>query len=617
MYQVYSIQRPGRPKWALTASGLLLILSIGVAWALIQTKARGTYVRLDTQSKDYPAGGLRVRLPAGWETLDAKTLARFPAVVIGARAGDGLDDETVFVFRAGRRPFGLPSADAVDILHETFGPTGQASSQPAMIGPFFARSITTTIPSRPGQPAESHLLARIAIAPDGQTFGILLLLPRKPTPHHVTLLDEMSGSLQLLDATVGVSPAALMADAGIRFEPPPKTKFVSLPPPPGPPPPRLRLISDDKAACWYLHVWRTPLLGTRTCEQLVESLALTTLHEGRLDEKPTKRTIAGREVVQATISPYENAEPGCGVQIWCARIDERNAVLLAGQHEPEAASTLNGVCESILAGVSLMGTEHAIDIPAALKTGQECLREIAKEKLASKWGDLVGHDQRFTFNGPGGIEFRMENSYEAAARANGFRRWRLTTTFAPPEPLPSTTATVKDEWILRDDTAEHDGRMDRMGRFHPEDQVVYRESRSAGTAEVICRLTMPQKETQEWKLAIDDSYACEPILLEATARVARDREKHTAVFSTSEEFNPHLSWVVATPLGELPLPGSKGSRSAAAVRVWSDYDGEPTTLYFDDSDHLICMTFEAGRRQDREVRSSRQDNPRSPLDRRR
>lgn len=617
MYQVFSIQRPGHPRWALAASGLLLLLSLGLAWALSQSKARGTYVPLEEQARDYPAGGLRARLPTGWRPLDKRILARLPAVVAGVVAPAN-ENTKAFIFRGNHQRYALPSAHALDVLHEAFSQLhlgGEVQSGPAMIGPFFARTVRSITGDGVGGSPNTFFLARVAFAPDNQTFGILLLLPRKPTPQHEKLLDEMSQHLQLLSLSLEDSPVALMADAGIRFTLPPKAKLARPNPAPPPPGPQLRLMSGDPNACWYLTVWRTPLLGTRTCEQLVESLAFTDFRHGKPTRKPTLDTLADHEVARLNLSPDDDAETGSGAQIWCARMDAHNALLLVGRHEAQAESTLTGICEFILTGVTLSGTDQALDAPAALERGQQYLREVATEKLSTKWGDLVDHRQRFLLIGAAGTRLQQETSYQVARQEDRFRWWRLVTTYSPPGPLASLAPVARDEWAVRDDTAQHQAHIRWPSDASDDDRIEYTESRS-GSSEVLCSLRLPETEPREWKLAIDDSYACQPVLIEAAAKAARDPDRHTAVFSTSEALNPHLSWVIATPLGDLPLPSLEQDRTAPAVQLRTDYQDEPEIVYFDEADHVIAVNLEGNLRLERENRSSRQEGSRSFFDRR-
>ncbi|GEM_PF-861976 len=618
MYQVYSIQRPGHPRWALAASGLLLVASVGLAWGLIHAKSRGTYMPLEDQSRDYPARGIRARLPSGWEALDGARVASLPAVVAAVAAPEE-SDRVACIFRGNRQRLGVPSAHVLDVLEEAFVHlrlAGDVETEPAMIGPFFARTVRSTAGDRIGKAPGSHFLARVAFAPDGQTFGILLLLPRKPTPRDEQLLGEMGQHLQLLTLSLDESPARLMADAGIRFDPPTKARFVKPDPPPGPPSPQLRLMSDDPATCWYLSIWRVPLLGTRTCAQLVESLALTTLRQGRLRKQPVRSTVAGHEVARLSISPDEEAQPRSGAQIWCVQMDGDTALFLVGHHEAEAGPRLSEVCESIVAGVSLSGTDSLVDTSAALEVGRRYLREIAAEKLTSKWGDLVDRRQRFVLRGLAGVRLQEETSYQVARREDGSRWWRQLTTYSLPGPLAAMAPAATDEWVVRDDASGHEGRVRWPASSGTDERIEYLETRSPGGGEVVCSLSMPQKEPRDWTLGIDDNYACQPVLLEAAAKAARDPDRHVALFSTSEVFNPHLSWVMANPLGELPLPGSEEDRSVAAVRLWTDYEDEPEILYFDESDHLMGMSLERDLHLERESRSFRRDDSRSFFDRR-
>ena len=68
MYQVYSQQRPGRPRWTLGASAMVLLLTLGFASGVIQYKDRALRAHL-SDVKSFTRGALKCAIPAGWELV--------------------------------------------------------------------------------------------------------------------------------------------------------------------------------------------------------------------------------------------------------------------------------------------------------------------------------------------------------------------------------------------------------------------------------------------------------------------------------------------------------------------------------------------------------------------
>jgi len=50
MYEVYSMSRTGRPRWALAATAILLLLTVGMAALVVHRKSAAGQVPLGSQS---------------------------------------------------------------------------------------------------------------------------------------------------------------------------------------------------------------------------------------------------------------------------------------------------------------------------------------------------------------------------------------------------------------------------------------------------------------------------------------------------------------------------------------------------------------------------------------
>jgi hypothetical protein len=145
----------------------------------------------------------------------------------------------------------------------------------------------------------------------------------------------------------------------------------------------------------------------------------------------------------------------------------------------------------------------------------------------------------------------------------------------------------------------------------------YKEARASRGNEVLCELSLEGEDgPHTWQVQVDDNYACEPVLLAAAGRVARQPERGAAIFSGTEPFVREASYWIATPLGKARLPDPKSQETAWAVRLQQDYDPAPVTLYYDASDMPLAMAFDnviweerttAGARRRELIRSLQQE----------
>ena len=125
MYQVYSQQQPGRPRWALVACALLLLLAVAAAAALIESRNRRRHVELG-ETRAYPAAGLSARVPKGWEGIPQED---WPPGVVAGFAEPGLTSglgRRLFLFRGPPDPTGLPSTHAATAVIQTDITSGPA-----------------------------------------------------------------------------------------------------------------------------------------------------------------------------------------------------------------------------------------------------------------------------------------------------------------------------------------------------------------------------------------------------------------------------------------------------------------------------------------------------------
>ncbi len=208
MYQVYSQQRPGRPRWALGASAILLLATVGLAAALVHYKTGGERIILKPFST---RSGLKGKMPSDWKELQdgvpQGTLLALVEPAEGQKPGRRL-----FFFGRPPFPFAAPAKyakavagnfaqEALSLSAPSSGemrvekPPGGSTDQIAGL-----RAVTVLYelktPARQNGPAW-FCLARATVLPGGQVIGLALLTSGEMRATDVRLLDRVSRELEV------------------------------------------------------------------------------------------------------------------------------------------------------------------------------------------------------------------------------------------------------------------------------------------------------------------------------------------------------------------------------------------------------------------------------------
>lgn len=588
--------RPGHPRWALAASALLLLIALATASVLIQHKSRTQIVPLEEESQTYPAGGLSIRLPKHWQKIEHDL---DPGFVVGASPSKSASELTL-VFRGIPKPLGIPSVDGLDALRQGLGIAAEAiESKPGRIGTLPGWTALFASPTIIAGQRRVHYLGRSAIAPDGQVLGVILMVPREPRLADRQLLDDLSRHLTLLDPTVAEEPQAIMDDARITFEPPADTRFFVRTDRPDPALPQLRMTGGEGLHCWFLDVTRVPLIGARTVSQLVEHYVLSALQQTSLPNPIQTSTIGNRQVAQVSIALPPAANPS--MTVWCAQTDERTGLLLVGRHEPEGKSELQRVSETLIADASVASYETIVDIAQAQKTARRWLRELSDETLSSQWTHIPGLTETYSLQAPT-LPLKGEvRSYQTSHDSQGRQWWEIEVTNVPLRSAISLPY-VQEKWSISDTGTGHRQWYQKEMKGHT--QMVYNEDRPLGQNQVRCQLELADNQPIEWQIDVDDTFNCEPVLLQAGVKVAHDPQARTAIFSTTEAcIQQPVHWIM-TPLGKQKLPDPESDQSGWAVRLIRDFDPSPITLYYDDEDTLLAIALEDGILWQERIRSA-------------
>jgi hypothetical protein len=224
MYEVYSQQRPGRPRWALASSAALLLLTVLLAAALIQHKAGPGSLPLEPFATQLLQG----RRPVGWKEitseLPAATELAWAEPDNGKEAG-----RACFIFSSPPPlwPFSTAAdrvvrAAARDYAMEVFdlfahgsrlSPPDKADANPTP-GPIAGTNGLTMkfkCVAPKGQPAYCLVRCTVIAATNGaviapvHVLGVAVFVPGEPGLAETRLLDRMCRQLSIGGAEPGGS----------------------------------------------------------------------------------------------------------------------------------------------------------------------------------------------------------------------------------------------------------------------------------------------------------------------------------------------------------------------------------------------------------------------------
>jgi len=594
MYAAYSVFRPGHPRWAVIASAGLLVLTLVLAAFLTHTKTQALIVILEPESELFQDTRVQARLPVGWSRLDGD-VDLFPGCVAALKPAER-PHELLVLFRTTPQRLAVPSVEGASVLRQLLSavePGLDAELAPAMIGPLPGIGGVFSAPTRGGGGGMFHYLARVAVAPDGQMVGLMYRVPRLPRPQDHELARDVSRYLMLQDLVVAPDPAAAMAEAGIVMEPPRDAQlFVSVGSPTQPVS-RLRLSSGANLPAWYLDIARTPLVESRTVEDLVTDCAQNLSRT--VDSEISVQAIEpggsqGRSLLWADL---KDAEDGAGASFVAGvAMDAHTALIMVGRYEAQASGDIRRLCESVVARAEVVSFHGSLNLDEAKQRARDLLSELAEESLTTLWGGRVRQPQRYTRCTPGFAIFEEVTTYRSRT-SEGYRWWDVDVTLGLASRRDRRAELqLSEQYSLRDDHAGHKYAYYR--RTPSRVEATYEEQRIPGEAEITREIRAEKAEPRVWRTRIDDVYACEPVLLAAASRMSQYTPGRPAVFSMTEPFIPHLCYCLVTPLGLHPLPQPGADELAWAVRVESDYGSPPVTLFFDNTGTLEVVALDHG-----------------------
>lgn len=194
--------RTGRPPWAVAATALLLVISTGMAaWVSHRRSTAGAIELRPLES--YPKLGMRLRLPAGWDISDPERGAN-GRLLLASEPGEESGRQLI-VFRSTSPRLGGPETARERAVAKAI----QAASQydriacqpvgPGRLGELNSDLYQVVVSSTESPSEMRSGRASVALRPDGQLTGVILLVNGRMTSRDPKLLDEVSQTIVLED----------------------------------------------------------------------------------------------------------------------------------------------------------------------------------------------------------------------------------------------------------------------------------------------------------------------------------------------------------------------------------------------------------------------------------
>ncbi len=589
MYQVYTQQRPGRPRVAAAASAGLLLLTVGLAASLVQQRREASNVTLGDPQR--LSAHLLARIPDGWDPIPTDELPAGVVYGVGEppRGASGAT-RCAYVFEGFPNGLGLPMQVGRD--HVTY------FAQQLAVGIFFGKSAEgpADLAGLPAwevelQPQQAALafgeiqlvypLGRAAVAPDGRVFGVMLMLDRPARSADRALLQELAAGMASEAVAIAEHADEAIAGAGLDFNAPSGTAVVLNA---DPTLRRVRMIGGEGSGPWYLDVYRVPLAESRTPETLLLDHVRAAL-EGKDPPDPVTTTQRGGHR-SAHVEVPLSIPTGDRLMLWASDFGGQQGVFLIGRCAGPAAGTLREIGDRIAEETRPAADDAWIDPRRALLTGRRLLEEIATGGLDETWKRLEADRQSFDMRSSGlplgtqQLQYKHDPDGDTSwwavhidtLQEDAMRRPRIRTT---------------EDYGIRGDGTEHK-LLYRLGGGS------YEENLTSDPRIVSRVLRVERRPERRQDIEADDAYACEPVLIQAAARVAWDPVGTRAMFSTTSPYSEGLIYWLVEPVDAVDLPEGSPPGEIRAARFQRDFDPQPIVLYFDEHELLWAVTFDNG-----------------------
>lgn len=577
----------------MAATAILLIVTAGLAEAIVYYRARAVSVQLGPV-RQFPEGQIDVRLPDGWSSIPLADCP--PGTVVGLEGTDNRGrGRRLFVFRGFPISDLVPSLGGLNAIHRAAKPMGHevmvreeiGSGQVAGLPGATALAVPRQLLSAGDLP---FCLGQAAVGPGGEVVGVLLSTPTLPARSDRALLNEIAGSLRLQSLEVDVDPTQAMSAAGISFDRPAGVKFIG---PTEATIPRVRMMGGQDQTAWYLDVYRVPLVRGREPANLVEDAALSCLRHVRLAHPPELFSAGQRSGARISVGE-DGREPS--IHILAVRTDAQTALFMKGLFETAAAVNLRDLCLNIAETAQVLSFENIINIESGLEAGRRQIEESRRQGFGRWLRQMEGKTRHFAVKSP---MMDLGTLIDAFRRRQegGQTRWEIASrwTFKPPWGTEDGIV-MTEAWSLAEDGVSYQY---EFQHFEDRERILRQTESRQGEGRPVSRVVDGLHGSRRDTIAADASYVTDVLLTQIASGVSRDVPPRPLILCGVKAFTTGTAYLVLTPVGKLPLPGSGAGDRAWAVRTMTDYDPDPVCMFFDDEGGLLAILSDGGQWQER------------------
>ncbi|MHC4673156.1 MAG: hypothetical protein ACYTF1_20235 [Planctomycetota bacterium] len=206
MYQIESTRPPWKPRWTKAATAVLLVLTVGMAAALIQYKTR------PYESIYLPDLNVNARIPKNWIPVHDKSRTGIVVHMVEPENKDGQSRQLIIV-GSQLTIMENPLTQAVAYLEaiiKSLNPgviynTNLIQSNKIGIFPAWSVYAEPKMKSSQHQGHVNHGLGRVVVTQTGQIIGLILLIPNPPQKADNILLNKFSYFIEPIKTDTGNS----------------------------------------------------------------------------------------------------------------------------------------------------------------------------------------------------------------------------------------------------------------------------------------------------------------------------------------------------------------------------------------------------------------------------
>ncbi|MBN1491548.1 MAG: hypothetical protein JXA69_16670 [Phycisphaerae bacterium] len=586
-YNVYTMERPGRPRLAVLLAASMLAGAMAMAWGLKGFKAERIRVPLEASSSvaDWP---ISVRPPAGWT-------ASVPA---GAPSDVGV----VFTEPTGRkRELAVVRGPELSIAR----PVPYAAAMLDELATWFSKEIPEfaeqgdAIPFGPLPGLEIMWFSRsrdqtygaVTITPAGQTYALLLRSSTRAAASDAATVRWIAEAVEFPKLRLTTDVAEAAGVCGWQLDTLPGTRAVTDT---STPVPTLTLLSPrESQEAWMLTLAPLPLAPNRTPDSLLADIARVELQDPNLPRDAVERwaTVSDLPIYHATIRDPARLNE---MPAWLVATGNQSAALLLGRFGTSRDALADTVV-SLVRSLRAAPETTMPDLADARQRGEALLAEVRANGLKRWLTAWARQDWWYLFEQEGTIAGTARMQY-ARSSSDAEEVWRIQSEQQRPRSDGSvfvvTAETVTDRTgtaYVHTATAETRLASTRSPfRLRRPDEERYQESRQPDH-DVVRKSLSGSRTTHQSMFQADATFASEPVLDIVCWLVASDPERRPAVVTTADRHAAQAVTKVLMPLGPRPIPGQPDAPDAPAVLIWTDCRLEPQTLYFNGDGVSICI----------------------------